>query len=441
MKAMAFGEIAAVLLVGLLAGLLLLEVGLRAGQLVQEKRYELRKTSGNEYVVLCLGDSYVYGSGVPQGEAYPAQLERLLNTSLKRTCRVVNGGIQAQTSSMLVDALPASIAKVKPDLVIVLTGGANMWHCGGYARHATGTVLPGKRVFPSIADMVYNSAVYKLATLLGDDLKDKSDARMAEAKEKEFSDVSFSGDYEQGIRYFNEAIAKDPHNSENYWRLGYIYDNAGRYPEAIGCLERGIAVNPLESKYFVGIGYAYFMMGDLRKALDYYKKATTAGPAIDDNYYRLVEIGRKEAYSGETLAFLRELEGKDRDNHLALDAIEMIKARNNSANANVRQWVEADIREAVRLCHQKKIGIILMNYPCNKPEFNYPLRSIPILFPGIPFVDNNRIFEELLRKNPHKDYFIPNGHCNAEGNRIVAEKVYETIMKYDLISINRGATS
>lgn len=73
-----------------------------------------------EGTVVAVGDSLTAGYGVPEAEAYPAQLEQKLHRAGYRW-RVVNAGIGGETSSGTLSRV-AWILQLKPDIVILETG-------------------------------------------------------------------------------------------------------------------------------------------------------------------------------------------------------------------------------------------------------------------------------------------------------------------------------
>lgn len=75
-----------------------------------------------EGTVVAVGDSLTAGYGVPESEAYPAQIEKKLHQAGYRW-RVVNAGISGETSSGTLSRIDW-ILKLKPD-VVVLEIGAN----------------------------------------------------------------------------------------------------------------------------------------------------------------------------------------------------------------------------------------------------------------------------------------------------------------------------
>ena len=91
---------------GLLAGLALVEGGMRAGGLVY-RLYRLPAanslTSPNgKRTVLCIGDSFTFGVGAKKGRSYPEELSRRLSEAGLEEVRVINAGVPGfNTTEML----------------------------------------------------------------------------------------------------------------------------------------------------------------------------------------------------------------------------------------------------------------------------------------------------------------------------------------------------
>ena len=87
---------------------------------------QLAKTPGI-IRVLCLGGSTTYGWGVPSAtDAYPAQLERILNSGPPgggRGYEVINAGLPFGTSAELLTHYHFKFHYYQPDIVIIHTGG------------------------------------------------------------------------------------------------------------------------------------------------------------------------------------------------------------------------------------------------------------------------------------------------------------------------------
>ncbi|MFM9332198.1 GDSL-type esterase/lipase family protein [Paenibacillus mesotrionivorans] len=80
---------------------------------------------GTNTTILAIGDSNTYGAGVERNEAYPAQLEKKL-TNNGYSCKVMNKGINGNTSKDGAARLGEALAEYQPDIVILLFGVADL---------------------------------------------------------------------------------------------------------------------------------------------------------------------------------------------------------------------------------------------------------------------------------------------------------------------------
>lgn len=76
--------------------------------------------AASEGIVAAVGDSLTAGYGVPESDAYPAQLEKQLRQAGHRW-RVINAGISGETSSGTLSRIDW-ILKLQPDIVILCIG-------------------------------------------------------------------------------------------------------------------------------------------------------------------------------------------------------------------------------------------------------------------------------------------------------------------------------
>ncbi len=77
-------------------------------------------------VLLCLGDSLTFGLGAAPSEAYPVRLQQRL-AEHGAAWSVVNGGIPGQSSADVLRRLPALLAELRPEVVLLLVGWNDMW--------------------------------------------------------------------------------------------------------------------------------------------------------------------------------------------------------------------------------------------------------------------------------------------------------------------------
>jgi len=71
--------------------------------------------------ILALGDSLTEGYNVPDEQAYPAQLQRLLHAKGRKDVTLINAGISGSTSASAVSRLQWQL-KTKPHILILALG-------------------------------------------------------------------------------------------------------------------------------------------------------------------------------------------------------------------------------------------------------------------------------------------------------------------------------
>ena len=113
-------------LLGVLLGLLALEVALQIGAYALWRSARGATSSGAD-AILCVGDSFTYGLGATAGGgSYPRQLEAALRVA-GRERTVINGGWPGQTSREILLKLPAQLARYHPGVVCILAGMNDPW--------------------------------------------------------------------------------------------------------------------------------------------------------------------------------------------------------------------------------------------------------------------------------------------------------------------------
>lgn len=81
---------------------------------------------------------------------------------------------------------------------------------------------------------------------------------------------------------------------------------------------------------------------------------------------------------------------------------------------------------------ERKIKLVCVQYPVRNIM---PLKKIfGDKKESIIFVDNERIFRDVLRTGSYRDYFVDRfavdfGHCTPKGNRLLAENIAHAILK------------
>lgn len=113
-------------------------------------------------VVLCVGDSYTYGTSVSHSGTYPAQLEEHLNRyDPGGRYRVVNQGVPGMNSAQAVAALPIWLDELDPDAVVVWIG-ANNW----FNRTGSDGELPSREEDGLASRLIKRSRLLRLVQMI-----------------------------------------------------------------------------------------------------------------------------------------------------------------------------------------------------------------------------------------------------------------------------------
>jgi len=93
-----------------------------------------------------------------------------------------------------------------------------------------------------------------------------------------------------------------------------------------------------------------------------------------------------------------------------------------------KMTLKYDLANIISSLASKNIRLILLNYPCDWP--NDTLKEIAGRA-KITFIDNEAVFRQKQAVDGYRreDYFAEDGHCNANGYKIIAENVYNTLNK------------
>jgi len=133
----------ALVVAGLCAGALLVELGMRAAGAVIRARQQQRNYAAlrekHDVRVVCLGESTTEGE--PGGRSYPDMLEEILNgEQLGIRFAVINKGMSGATTRQLLEMLLWDLDTIDPDVVVAMMGVNDAGR-----THAWGSVLePGR---------------------------------------------------------------------------------------------------------------------------------------------------------------------------------------------------------------------------------------------------------------------------------------------------------
>jgi len=413
------------------------------------------------YTIVCLGDSYTFGIGASEDKSYPKQMETILNArSIKKRFRVINRGVSSYNTSQILNELENMLRKnIRPDLVVILGGGSNYWNYWGFSYY-----LKNSSFTSMVNNCIYRIRIFKLAKLLFLGVKEKNKDRLFAGKKSGYllPDVIVHDNNGQIENSTKERTPDKPY----YVQEGFFYKRQQKYEKAIQCFKKGIEVNPGDSQCYTGLGWVYASQKKYAEAAGWFKKSIELSPKDPDCYFgmgiityenkegyekavdyvkRGIEIGPKDLNLFYTFCFT--LRYKDRviflnelirenlvsKDYFDIDDYLVLKYMKNEErfNEKIEEWTTSDLENIITTCKNNGVKILLLNYPMYTPA---PLVSRTLYKIAknncIPFVDNERIFSELLRKGaPLDDYFSPDLHCNAKGYNIMAINIINKIVQ------------
>lgn len=82
--------------------------------------------------------------------------------------------------------------------------------------------------------------------------------------------------------------------------------------------------------------------------------------------------------------------------------------------------------EIYKLTKNEGIELILMNYPSNYQSANKVLKEVSLKY-NLKFIDNNKVFQDLIKKHGKERYLYDDDHCTPEGYKIMAQNIYNII--------------
>ena len=480
----------ALIFFGLFLFMVLLETSLRLAGFIllslQEHRNSVSLRQKGAYRILCLGESTTVGGE----EAYPAQLEKVLNQRYPEIkFSVINKGVSGVNSTSILKQLEGNLKRYHPAMVITMFGVNDKFTYGDYQD--TWNAEPEhfftnfriykliKLLWLHIINKAQELDIYKIK----EPLKNKPDGLTPKNKIDERERFYLGDrDYIQAEEFLKKKIAQQPDDFLSYLRLGWCYRRQNKLIQAEEALEKAAILNPQSFWAQIELGRCYRLTGKHAQAEKAFKKAIELSQDSPLRYWPYLELGR--CYRGQgkliqaeealrTAIHMRpdnakayvELGDCYRQQGKFIQAEEAFK-RTIALNPNfdiayahlaffyAQQGKKElankyfKIAEALRLktynpvtCKnynrlkkivtKKGLRLVCMQYPMVSLE---PLKMMFDSTEGIIFVDNENIFKEAVRKSNYSDYFKDNfagdfGHCTLKGNRLLAEHIADVLSK------------
>lgn len=206
--------------------------------------------------VLCLGDSWTFGTGAAAGYEYPAQLQAILDRQAPGKYRVYNQGEPGFTSTKLLARLPGILDKYEPQIVVVLIGLNDMSNpfpeeiilLSGTGRRfyfRAVSFITGLRMSKAIAFCIDGARRKFISAGKGPHKQSPAPIHPESARCFAKGEVAYnSGLLDEAKEYFKKALEFAPHNEEALNLLGHLYQSERRFDDAVSMYGRIIDLNP-----------------------------------------------------------------------------------------------------------------------------------------------------------------------------------------------------
>ena len=412
--------------------------------------------------------------------SYSSQLEAILNNlNLGLKFTVINEGIIAANSSVILSKLEENLDKYNPDMVVAMMG----INDEGVIEYEKAVGIPESGVLKDIK-------IYKLVKFLIKNITDitsKNDSNMGEdldtlpKNDHEYVEWGWNyldqGKINEAQEMFEKAITINPRDDGGYVSLGWLLHTQGKINEPQEMFEKAITINPRNDEGYVGLGWMLRLQGKIKEARKMLEKGVSINPrnthghlslakvnailSPDDpgkklmglekavkinpfDSFILLELGRHYWSIGELQqaeqAFIRSIEVDGiKTNEVYIELAEIYRSQGKTKQAEQMLGKVAGIG-TMRADNYQKLRNIINNKGIQLVAVQYPLRNIDQLKDQLPteanviFVDNEQVFEEAVEKKGYQEYFYDRfagdfGHCTDEGNRLLAENIANTILR------------
>ncbi len=423
--------------------LLTIEAGLRAAGAfyitIRDHDNKLRLNKLNSYRILCIGESTTY---LEDDNNYPLYLSEILNSSgLKKTFTVINQGLPGVSTDFIVSHIDSWIDQYKPDLVIVMMG-------------INDDILIARDQRPENPAMTFlkSARLYKLALWIS------LSAKKRFLKDR-FQYSSLDGDPLSGdlasdeLSTFRdqafEQINKTEPEYRKLFKTAMLLEGSEKYQPLAEEIYKTLLSGTTDPKIRK---WLYKKIGELLRTQKKYTEFVGLMSDISIDYWGYDwidpvcsnEAGLKQAESVlqgliksrensspfyELLALCYDRAGKPEqaDDCRQKSKIALLEA--------IHPATQNNYLKLVRILSEKNITPIFVQYPARNIE---PLKKIlrpAANFDRLIFVDNEKIFKDVIEQEGYKEYFIDLfagdfGHCTKKGNRLLAQNIASHLLPH-----------
>jgi len=349
---------------GILGALVIAELGLRGAGAVYRLARQWRAPPGRSVAqrvardrILCIGDSFTFGVGAPEGYGYPEQLERLRRQKdPPASLEVRNRGVPSANSSQILHRLERELVAFQPTVVLILAGTNNtwnttqasvphpwrprwspwvawagqlritkafrlmrMWSRRQLARYREGWSQPMSLLHLELGPQGAEAALTRLAGQPPSDHRDLTMGLIA-LGQRRFAVASTA---------FHHSLLAHPGRAEPYLGLAAVALLQADPASAQPFLQSALRIDAKNATAYALLASAYLMQNDREKARDALKRAARLDPSL-------------------------EYPGVDGDHSLEFSP---------HSSGRLEAWLTGDLGEMVQVVRQCGARPILITYP------------------------------------------------------------------------------
>ena len=410
----------------LLIFLLVLEGLLRAGGAVflkvQESKNRRMAATGARYVIMCLGDS---NTAVGGDDSYPSQLEKMLNARTnKMRFKVVNRGLPAANSTIILNDLEAALAQYKPDMVTAMMG-------------ANDRYLPqrsNENILIKIAPFVEAVRVVRLFGGLGAQARAIAQGWFKpKPKEKKFKPVPEEYGrmlfFAEGLKGGGDCVRAE----EIFFKLANIPDIEPSFQlraanDARGCFYARKQYGPLMWALYIALKENEFNV----ESIDIIRDLTRRREAKDEILGLLTKLVQEKPDSMPLIGLLGACHAQFGNKAMADHYLNILETMRHDGDIVPLKENYIKLTKALR---ERQIRPVYIQYPIRDVEVLKRMVRAEKDYDNIIFVDNQASFQDALNPERYFDYFTDRnyddmGHCTPDGNRILASNIADAILTH-----------
>ncbi len=337
----------------------------------------------DSYNILCIGDSYTYGVGAKAGYTYPEQLKIILqNNYPKNKFCVINAGVPGFNSSQMLKNLSGNIERYSPDLIIIWGGVDNCWNFTDTNYFLFADTINFSIFLKRLDSFLLKFRTYKLLKICWVNLTNKINS----SNEDKLS---------QRRKYY---LPGKNHQELLSLAKTYIENNSQDKKGVLKRLQMAYDVNK-DPDCVIKLLKSYYPWEEFSSmVVDFFKLV-----GDEDTLARIRRTGIYKSYFDFNL---------DYKNQIIFDKL-----------------LQYDLEKMITLAKNENTKLILLTYPTDNMERggdNFIIRTVAHKY-DIPCVESASIFRLLLQKQKVEYYFVPGGHFNDNGYKVVAEEIYKII--------------